>query len=364
MTRAWRCAILVVAVLIGGCGPSEKEKRNVSEFTSAMRTYCVGRHLVDLPSSFRPIYRGSSATLYFGRDENFEKVEVQVVAESVKPEQFEAAVKQRAADIAAEKNESTKKSMLLLQERVGEQGILLRYHKSDISNRSHIHELHALVSGIQLFVKQESYEGAFEPVETRLKKLVSQVRAVTDPQRAGAGFCLGPLLIDADNDFEVASFHFRDGDQKHRDVSLSFDLNTFKQDESEPRLIKRAAANFSALGFKPDVLREDKVEFAGMPAEEWGASHTGDGRTEHVFNIESYPATAALGTPVLQMQMETGGAIPRLPTSGLRPYLPADDAVELASAEVSSSLSDAAAMGLWDAVIKTARLRPGAVKQP
>lgn len=363
MSGVRRAAVLLTALLIGGCGSGEKEENNVSELTRAMRTYCIGRHLVDLPESFQPSYRASSATLYFGRDENFETVEVQVVAQDVKPEQFEADVERRSAQIAAEKNESTNGPMLLLKERVGTNAVLLRYHKSALSNRSHLHELHVLVSGAQLFLKAESYEGKYEGVEARLKRIASQARWVADPKQAGAGFCFGPLVIDADNDYEVGGLRFRSGDRKHRDLRLSVDLSTFKRDDQEPKLIERARANFSAAGFKPHMLREGKAELAGMPAEEWIARHSEDERTEHVFDIEAYPATAALATPVLQLQMETGGAIPSAQAgSGLPPYEPPTESVPK-SDEVGSSLSDGEAMAVWRAIVATVRARPGAVKQ-
>ncbi|MEZ0469778.1 T6SS immunity protein Tli4 family protein [Luteimonas salinilitoris] len=363
MKGTWLCAAIAAALALAGCKPMGMEQKTVAELTKSMRTICIGRHLIGLPETFRQNYRSSSVTLYFGHDADFETVEAQVVNDDVEPEQFASSMKQRRAEISGEINEKTQDSMLLLEEGVGENGVLIRYHKSDISNRSHIHELHLLVSGVQVFMKAESYNGVIEPVENRLKKLAASVQAVPDPKSAGAGFCLGPVVIDANNDYELAAFRFRDESRAHRDVSLDVELNTFKQDVSEPRLIRRVETNFSGLGFSPKTLRKERAEFAGMPAEEWLGSHESDGRIEHSFSIESYPASPALASPVLQLQLMTGGAVPNQPTTGLPPYgrpsrAPGAGQIE----EVGSSLTDDEAVGVWDRIVKSVRPRPNAVK--
>jgi len=339
------------------------EQQTVMELTKSMRTRCIGRHLADLPETFQQNYRASSVTLYFGHDADFETVEAQVIDEGVAPEKFLGAVKQRSAEIAAETNEKSKQSMLLLNEEVGENATLFRYQKSDISDRSQTHELHLLVSGVQVFLKADSYDGEVALVEARLKTLAKQVRVVSDPQHAGAGFCLGPVVIDAVNDYELADFRFRDGRRAHRDVSLQIELNTFKQDENGPRLIQRVDSSLSVFGFGPKVFRKGQMQLAGMSAEEWLGRHGGEGWVEHGFSVESYPTSPAQTSPVLQLQLKTGGMIPNLPTSGLPPYLPSTPVPgTMSTKEVNSSLSDDEAIGLWDAIVKSVRPRPDAVK--
>lgn len=96
MRRAWfgAAAVAVALILGSGCGPpSEQEQHTVAALTHTLRTRCFGRYLVDLPESFLPGYRGTSVTLYFGRDENFKTVDARVVDEDVTPERFVGAVK-------------------------------------------------------------------------------------------------------------------------------------------------------------------------------------------------------------------------------------------------------------------------------
>jgi hypothetical protein len=115
-----------------------------------------------------------------------------------------------------------------------------------------------------------------------------QVRAVANLQSAGPGFCLGPVVIDTDNDYELAAFRFRDGSRAHRDVSLQVDLSTFKRDESEPRLVQRVDSSLSAFGFGPKVFRKGAVQLAGMPGEEWLSAGFGlvDGGKDDAGNDE------------------------------------------------------------------------------
>ncbi len=112
----------------------------------------------------------------------------------------------------------------------------------------------------------------------------------------------------------------------------------------------------SCTKVKLGVLRNGKTRLAGMSAEEWGAWRSDHGRVEHVFSIEAYPAATGLGSPVLQWQMETGGALSpaRIP-SGLMPYEPWKDATITDPVEVWASLCGTEAMRLWKAIVETTR---------
>lgn len=337
----------------------------MAALTHTLRTRCFGRYLVDLPESFQPGYRGTSVTLYFGRDENFKTVDARVVDEDVTPERFAGAVKQRSAEISAVINYKTNGSMLLLDEQLDKNKILLRYFESSELDNYHSHEIHLLVSGVHVQLKADSHKGVMEPVETRLKALASRVHNVTDPIQAGPGFCLGPVVIDADNDYEMAEAFFRDRTPKHRDVALEIHVNTFKQPEDEPPLIARVERNAAELGYKPQVLRQGKLQLGGMPAEEWLSRREGkdQGKEQfgHGLTAESQPPTPSLAQPTLQVSLTLGGFIPMQPSAGLISYV-ARTPAPAKPVVVNSSLTDDEAVGLWDAIVRSIRPRHNAVK--
>lgn len=327
------------------------------ESIKPMRTQCLGRHEISLPQSFRLDNIGSSATFYYGHDLDFETVEFQVADQELETEDFLRAVGRRSADIADEINEKTKGPMLLAHEDLGDQTILLRYHRNDISDRSHVHEVHRLVHGAHVFLKAESFKGVMEPVEARLKDLASRVGAVSSVGNAGRGFCIGPVVIDGGNDYEMATIRYRDSEGRHRDVVLQVELSTFKRDEAEPRLVRRLDGNFIGLGFKPRALKKGAAQIADMPAEEWLGRESVEQRVEHMFVIESHPSAPGLVTPTLQITLGTGGKLPQQASTGLPPYRRPASTAAGGGEPVTSSLTDGEVVALWEAIVRSVRSR-------
>ena len=352
----WRSPLaFVLAVTVPGCVDGNSE--TAPNPMPPMQVQCVGRHQVSLPESFRIEHAGSSATFYFGHGVEFEAVEFQVVGEGLEAEEFLRLVGARSAGIAAETNEMSAGPMLLTHEDLGDDTILLRYHRSDISDRSHVHEVHRLIDGAHVFLRADSYKSVMAPVEARLKTLASRIGAV--PQFPGdiGGFCIGSVAIEAGNDYEVATIRYRDAEARHRDVVVEVELGTLSRDDAEPRLVRRAEGNFMGLGFRPKALRKGAARLAGMPAEEWLGRERIEQRTEHVFAIESYPAAPGLATPTLQVTLGTGGMLPMGTVPALSPHRRSASPDSGGGEPVTASLSDDEAIALWDAVISSIRRR-------
>ena len=349
--RTVRRLLLALTLAMAASGCADGNEETAMQPVPALRAQCVGRHQISLPDGFELEYAASSATLYFGHGVDFETVEFQVAAEGVEVDDFVAVVGSRAAEISAETNEKTGGPMLVAHEELEGDAFLLRYHRSEMSDRSHVHEVHRLVDGVHVFLKAPSYKGVTAPVEARLKELAARVARVAQP--AGPGFCIGPVMLDAGNDYEVATIRYRHAGARNRDVSVQVELGTFNRDDAEPRLVRRLEGNFRGLGFKPKPLRKGSARLAGMPAEEWLGSEQVEDRQEHIFAIESYPAAPGLATPTIQVTLGTGGTLPPRGLPGLPPYRSPAEGAAWMGEPVTSSLTDAQALALWDAMIQS-----------
>ena len=321
---------------------------------SNVKKVCFGEHDFELPVSFGLMKPGSSATFYYGHDADFKTVEFQVVGEKIDTVEFSAAIEHRAAQIASRTNEKSNGPMLVARKKMDNGAVLLRYFRRRLSSTAHVHEVHRLVHGTHILLHAKSYEGKTDAVEARLERLAAAVSPMAD-DKGTPGFCFGPVVIDSDSDYQMATIHYRDETIGHRDVALEIGVNTLPRSDEEPRLISRLGGNFLGLGFSPRVLKKAQTQLAGMPAEQWLGRHSEEKRVEHLFVIDSYPEVPTPETPGLQIALRTGG-VPRSPVaSGLRPYIDSANDVE-EEEPVTSSLNDQEAIALWETI--TASVRP------
>ncbi|WP_338509569.1 hypothetical protein VRB52_09395 [Pseudomonas trivialis] len=186
--------------------PSEQEKRTVHELTSNMRTWALGRGLIDVPAN----WTGSGdVKLYYGLGADHTSVEVRVLGEGVTQERFDAALRERVERIAAIKNsEMNDIPMLVSAREETPQNVLLQYYMRKTQRQTFVHELHLLVDDVYVMLRADSFKGKIGPVENRLLKLSKEIFKVT-PDNAGAGFALGPVVIRSHHDQEIATFNFR-----------------------------------------------------------------------------------------------------------------------------------------------------------
>lgn len=354
-------AFLVLVCVYSSLGCLKKEQEAKVSPESNMQTVCFGSYSMKIPQEFGLRSPGSSATFYYGSDSNFSTVDFQVVAERVKRHEFHSSTAERVAEINAEINEVANAPMLVVHEEVDNQTVLLRYFRSDLSTRSHVHEVHRLIDGTHILLHAKSYKGKIESVEARLRHLATTVSSISNDDNI-PGFCFGPVVIDSESDYQIATIHYRDKTIGHRDVAVEIEVNTLPRSDEEPRLISRLGGNFLGLGYSPRVLEKGKTLLANMPAEQWLGRDSEERRVEHLFVIESYPERPAARTPGLQINLRTGG-VPRSPTpGGLRPYI--QSTVQTAGLEgpVSSSLADEEAIALWEAMTSSVKFRQSSNK--
>jgi Tle cognate immunity protein 4 C-terminal domain/Tle cognate immunity protein 4 N-terminal domain len=327
---------------LAGCGPSNKEKQVIQKLTENMQTHCIGRFLFELPKGFiqRP---DAEVILYYGRDKDFTTVEVKVLDHGADQSTFEPYVKKRASEISRDTHEPTQSSMLVAQTEIGKVRLLRRY-RSETTDDAFVSELYVLVDDLLIQAKEESFEGKFAPAEARLQKLATQLSKPQDGTKAGKGFCLGPLLIAADHDHEVVKFDYFSPEldavwwQVYSEaITPDEEGGLLKRVDSKGELLKQA-------GPAPDLVRRGQIRLGGMKGEELLEKAKIYGVASQLFVAESMRPDPAFQRPGIQLTLKTGGL-----TS------PREDLAK------PSPWSTDEAVGIWDAVIKSVRLRPGAV---
>jgi len=380
MTNRWWNIFLMMILPMSACGyhPSEQEKETVSTMTSEMRTWAIGRHLVELPSTWR-YGIGSNVTLYYGLGSDFETVDARVVAEDVSLEDFNTALRLRADRIGAVTNNRTNGPMLLLSRNLSDGLVMLRYFDTKSSSDHHRHELHILKGGVYVLLSADSFDGVIGPVETRLQELAKQIDKVVVPERVGAGFVLGPIIIRSRHDHERGTIYFNDPER--RDVTLEVDISAVTPDE-DVRLSQRARRDEAGFGLPASsTLRDGAIQLAGMNGEEvlWSydsrSSREEESHRELIFSAESYRPDPGFMRPMLSFRLTAGGQQMR-PSMPVRPESLATRAIPSfarpsststqvdSEKEIDASLTDHEAMAVWDAILKSVSPRPGAVAAP
>ncbi|OEC46489.1 T6SS immunity protein Tli4 family protein [Pseudomonas sp. AP42] len=371
-----RLTVFFTCLLLGslaGCTtfkqPSEQEKQTVHELTSNMRTWALGRGLVDLPASWTG---GGDVKLYYGLGADHASVEVRVLGEGVSQQRFSAALQERASRIAAVKNyEMDDVSMLVSAKAQTPQSVMLQYYRRPTPRQTFVHELHLLVDDVYVMLRADSFKGNTAPVEDRLLKLSKEIFKVT-PETAGAGFALGPVVIRSHHDQEIASFDFS---PPASDVSLSIYINALSPDDEERLHVRTPKDGQIFLAGDYENLRARKITLAGMQAEESLIGFSDDTHRQILFVSENYRDNPSLARPGMSIRLSAGGmkgepVDPNEPGDLVRWTLPqfANKGYELplwqqpASPEpVNPSLTDYEAMAVWDAILKSVRIRYGSV---
>ena len=389
-----RVTLYAALLLLIGCGPSDKEKQIVSEMTGEMRTWGVGRFLVDLPASWQ--LGTASSTLFFGYGgRRYDKVDVHHIKALVSIEEFEASLAQRIRQIKSKTNYTTNSSVLLrasrLEEKPKRQSILLRYHSGTLGDSTRIHELHLLLEDTYILFQAKSFEGlqgldevtTRDQMEAKLITLASQTRLVRTGR--GTGFDMGAVIIDGDHDHERATLKFKDPERR----DLNFEVTISAMTQNPDRLFDRTSNGLTILqrlGVGAETLRTDRLYIGGMRAEEKLLATTGEGPAGEkiralVFAAETYREKPSFSSPTLTFNMKAGGAVTWLaPEVVAKRYarqkmmgawtLPNFAKIGLPTYDgpptppVTSSLSDYEATAIWETVLKSVQPRVGAVRPP
>ena len=355
---------IAIASLIGSSLLLFQDKDStVTTFSSSKRTWMFGRHLIDLPSDW--FYStGSFVTLYYGLGTDFNTVEVRVLGIDVSPGRYIEAINDRSSQIQQVAHDSGG-SMLLAHIALDPTRTLLRFYRNPEQKNYHTHELHLLVGDVYVLIKAHSYQNVMAPVEARIQALAKTITKISDPQTAGPGFGLGPVIIRDHHDQEIGMLKFR-----APGTNLELDAATSAIQEQE-RINMKEQEKQTLAGIRYNSLRSGAPTFAGMESEQSGFSYRNGDHHAFLFVVQSYRDNPGFAWPSINMRLRGGGTIMKVQSPDYQPdlvrwslprFVPDKHEIPLwkrppSPPRVDATLSDKEAGKLWDAIVASVRLR-------
>ena len=351
-----------VAALMG-CQPNKAppmtpdEAQHVAQLTERMSSRCVGRYLIDLPASF-------VLNSHWSAEIDDVSVDVQPMTKKVFDQSL-AAYKEKLErkTIIGEKTPSLTEIRLL----PNDAGLIFNRSRNDESSVlrawdavgwSGGYKVSAVITARDMSMEETRFEGDTRRtnIEERLGTLLSvyhrlRGRPETEvPQEPGFcianGFVAGPA---SENEQSYVSF------QLGRSPDVWFNMaNIQETGKEDSRLLERAAKTereMQASGTQ--TIRKGVVTLGGAPFDEWlFKGPTPDRVPGTMFYLMGNEARPGLAHPFIRVQLFNGFRIPAPERTG-------EESALLKDLE-RATLSEAEAVGVWDRIVPTVRLRPGA----
>ena len=331
---------------LGACDVNKGNDVTASASSLPLRTICLGRYVIDVPVEIE--LRGD-VELVYGLDKNFKTVRVEVLRSAGAAATFESEVAAQLAELTRDYDAATpSKNMLARQQRIDKDTVLVLGHQEPtMMGYYRVLVIARIGESIALFRADVFKQNKPEDIESRVLAVAGHTRYVPEARPQGKGTCIGPLIIDAGQDGE--RFNVGAKGTAHADLSLSFSINSMLA-ETDGGLFKRVddkASVLTKLGAGGSTLRRGTITMAGRRAEELVDEYKEEGKAVRLFVAETLlMAPSTLSEPRVHIEMSIGGRI---------------KAGENKAVFVDPSLGKAESMAVWDAVVRSVRLRPGSV---
>lgn len=341
--------LLLVAACVRQSSPlSEQEKHNVSELTKSLKTRCVGRYLLDVPTD---VLIAGGATVQG----------VRIESEAVSREAYLQEVANRKAKLRGTKSIDAHPYLYADDEIDGPNTHYFVYRgnpSDDPANR--IFEAYKWDHGHRFKLGIEGSD-FLHPDQTK-DPIVKQMTVRNDvPEKSNIVFDLVKRLRWRDEDeipsepglcFPGGFLPGKAGKKEapwarfvlanNRDVRIGIESYSYIREPNT--LLQRGdqvAADLKSMkGGR--TIRKGSVELQGIDAEEWLlAGETSSGVSGSLFSLEANSMTSSPQSPLVILDLRTGSR-----NSFMR------DRIEAAS------MSEGEAVALWDVVSRTFRPRP------
>lgn len=324
--------------------PSQQDTQAMKTFTENMTTHCVGRFLIDAPTGV------DTGVGTYG----FQIAEIKPIQRSTQPveERLQRLDRELAARVTAQ---ATWKSVYgkpldpaqLFSPRPDVRSIWYGKPDSDSKTSDQMDGYAVRPEGTFIFET-----GAFDQADvkefndflTEIAPTLSLRDSSTIPTQPGFCFDNGFIAMNPKRGESVEWGWSLPGHPKVY-FGVSARTNDDKVDEGildrEADILKELQAAIGVTGMtQVKTLRKRRFGLNGMAAQEWLREITDDA-PEYQFNLEIPGKPNDLANPSINLSLKVGG-------SSIKGH-------------VKPSLTTGEAIALWDAVIQTLRLRPGAV---
>lgn len=337
------CAMCVVFTMLGCNDSPEGNVLTSAARPDLRRTVCFGRHLINLPEELQ---LDGEVDLIYGLDKNFKVVRAAVLHAQGSQRTFESLIDLKVSELTAAYDADTpNKNMLAKTRRIDKDTALIVGHKEPtMMGYYQVLVISRIGGAVGVFTEDVFSRDRLEDIESNVLNVAQHTRYMPDTQQ-GKGTCVGPFVIDAGQDGERFAWGTRSAE--HTDLTLEITVNSLLA-ETDGGLLKRVqgkAGVLTALGSSGSTLRSGKVSIAGRVAEELVDEEQAEGKTMRVFVAETLltkPSTMA--EPRIHIEMSLGGQV----KSGANQ-----------SALVDPSIARKESLALWDAIVKSIRLRLG-----
>lgn len=326
--------IIFLTLAVCGCKEEKGATMKTADYNAPKRSYCIGRHLIDLPVAFTMVpiltgvFRNSGTGL---TDPTFEVV---VRDTSMTKSQFGSEVEKRR--LALKDAQSENVDVLRMDRALNDEATIFRVQKIDEAYES---EINLLRGGKFITVTIASFHNRFESAEHALMSFTAGIREVNySSNRINAqGFCLGTVAFTGDFNVERGGIAFKDNKGQHFDIDI--DANGTVEEKT---LLERMSGPDSLLTIfdvRPTVLRARELTIAGMRAQEWlgwaKLSEEEDAKTMK-FALDTLPSRTGKTSPSISITFDTAQPLENgLPTKTV--------------------ITDDEALLLWDNVIASIR---------
>jgi hypothetical protein len=340
--------ICVLAALYGlyllyGIGTRMIDRHSVTKLTEQMKTACVGRFLIDLPTEM---------------DFSYSRVYIKGFWISTQEETqgaFEARILARQEEIEAETNQRGQKNLEAAEEyrKNGFIGKIFRFGRETSKGEENGKPVDWVNVKLEAYLHLNGTSFNFTAPDGYDANKIANLPLLLDKLRlvpakdipTTAGFCFGPAMfvdpLPADDTEGIAMFAgFRD----HPDLALSINMRAGTRPDAESRLERDAAVDAEMpLWQKPlmSKLRRGKRSIAGIEGDEVAERWT-ELNFVHTFgfNWEVNGTENNVFVPFMHLEMSTGHPV----NAGARP--------------VTSFLGEEGLLQLWDKISSSIRVRP------
>jgi hypothetical protein len=314
-----------------------QEIATVEQLTQPAQTVCLGRFLLDIPTSQVSKLSGTY---------DIDGMRIKTIQIQASAQDYQSLVAQRVGEIKAQVRSKDKSSRFLGFASMGAESQTLKYFVNHAGQKIAF-ESWLLFSDAIIQVTLETFEHDEDKkndVSTRVPRLQHLLTRLERMPRdgslpQGSGFCAGAVFVkgteavqeEMNVNFELAV--------PHDDAYIALSTNT--SEASKTGLLARAAKNtalYAQSGFRYTTLRSGEKKIQDLKGEELLAKApiNDNGGISQKLVWEHQPEKASVLKPQIKFEMNTGN-----------------------NENNNTSYTDAIAVGIYDRILGTLRLRPG-----